>query len=367
MDIELITEAKELRKEGLSFKDIGVSMGITKSKARYLCSLDINEVETKIKNHVLHEEEICSLVPKCNSINEIIKILGHKGTSEYYKQIQKIINKYNLDTSHFGTINNNTQKSKKRKIEEILIEDIDISISKLRDRLIKEGIKEYKCEECGLTEWNNKPIPLQLHHINGNRRDNRLENLQILCPNCHAQTDNHSMRKIIKEKNKCIICGCEIGSKSTYCKKCFWEEIAHKKLHNYDKVSKVVDKETLVNDFKEIGSFTGIGKKYNVSDNTIKSWCIKHGLPSTSNEIRKLIKTLYPDVKWKMTNGNKYSLIEYRKQNYKPKAIINESGEIEKIYNTTTELIEDGFDPSAVWGVVNGKNKTHKGKIFIEL
>ena len=54
------------------------------------------------------------------------------------------------------------------------------------------AIKEYKCERCGRTEWEGFPIPLELHHLNGVHNDNRLENLQILCPNCHALTDNYS-------------------------------------------------------------------------------------------------------------------------------------------------------------------------------
>lgn len=65
----------------------------------------------------------------------------------------------------------------------------------LRLRLIEEGLKEAKCEVCGLEKWNGFPIPLELHHIDGNHYNNSLENLQILCPNCHAQTSTYSCRK----------------------------------------------------------------------------------------------------------------------------------------------------------------------------
>ena len=70
-------------------------------------------------------------------------------------------------------------------IQQILIENSPhTGSSKLRIRLIKEGLKESKCEVCGCVE------SLELHHINGNHQDNRLENLQILCANCHRKTDN---------------------------------------------------------------------------------------------------------------------------------------------------------------------------------
>jgi hypothetical protein len=64
----------------------------------------------------------------------------------------------------------------------------------LKKRLIAAGLKENRCEECGLREWHGRPLSMALHHVNGDGRDNRLENLQLLCPNCHSQTDNFSGR-----------------------------------------------------------------------------------------------------------------------------------------------------------------------------
>lgn len=67
----------------------------------------------------------------------------------------------------------------------------DIQSNKVRKKLLDEGYKEHRCECCQLTEWLNEPIPLELHHIDGNRFNNQLDNFQLLCPNCHAKTDSY--------------------------------------------------------------------------------------------------------------------------------------------------------------------------------
>ena len=67
----------------------------------------------------------------------------------------------------------------------------------LKRRLIDEGIKTNKCEECSITEWNGKPIICELDHINGNSKDHKLTNLRILCPNCHSQTDTYCRKKVL--------------------------------------------------------------------------------------------------------------------------------------------------------------------------
>ena len=67
---------------------------------------------------------------------------------------------------------------------------------KLKNRLIKDGIKMNICEICGISSWNDKPISLELHHKDGNRTNHRLENLILLCPNCHSQTETFRAKNI---------------------------------------------------------------------------------------------------------------------------------------------------------------------------
>jgi hypothetical protein len=86
----------------------------------------------------------------------------------------------------------------RRPLEEILVADSPYrgTSSKLRQRLIEEGVLPPACARCGLTRWTGKPAPLQLDHVNGDPRDHRRENLRLLCPNCHAQTETYCGRNI---------------------------------------------------------------------------------------------------------------------------------------------------------------------------
>ena len=85
-------------------------------------------------------------------------------------------------------------RSQKLPLSELLVADTYRGRQNLRLRLIREGVKDARCESCGLVTWRKAPIPLALHHVNGDRLDNRLENLEILCMNCHGQTPNFSGR-----------------------------------------------------------------------------------------------------------------------------------------------------------------------------
>lgn len=116
-----------------------------------------------------------------------------------YEQIKKYIKLYNLDTSHFTGYSWNKGLRDRYmpfvSTKDILIKGSDFQSFKLKKRLFIEKIKIPQCEECG---WAKKSedgrIPVELDHINGDRYDNRLENLRILCPNCHSLKATHRGR-----------------------------------------------------------------------------------------------------------------------------------------------------------------------------
>ena len=86
----------------------------------------------------------------------------------------------------------------KLKLVEYLATSKDIQSNKVRLRLLEEGYKEHKCECCGLTTWLDEPIPLELHHKDGDRTNNTLENFMLLCHNCHAFTDSYRGKNCAK-------------------------------------------------------------------------------------------------------------------------------------------------------------------------
>jgi 5-methylcytosine-specific restriction endonuclease McrA len=111
------------------------------------------------------------------------------GTNNY-QTFNKYIEKWNIDISHMGgvaVINKKYTRPQRKQLIEILTENSFYKSYRLKDRLLKNNLLRYECYICGITEWNNKEITLQLDHINGCNTDNRLENLRLLCPNCHSQ------------------------------------------------------------------------------------------------------------------------------------------------------------------------------------
>lgn len=79
-------------------------------------------------------------------------------------------------------------------VEQLLVVGGRTTRKHLKRRLLQEGLKQNQCEICGLTDWLGKPLTMQLHHVNGDGSDNRLENIQFLCANCHSQTDTYGAK-----------------------------------------------------------------------------------------------------------------------------------------------------------------------------
>ena len=146
------------------------------------------------------DEQFIEIVAANYSIAGVIKALGLVPAGGNYTTVNNKIKELNLDTPHFTgrgwNVGLKFKPKKAKPLSEILVEDSNYQSFELAQRLLKEGIKEHKCERCKRTEWEEVLIPLELHHINGTRTDNRLSNLQLLCPNCHALTDNYRGKNI---------------------------------------------------------------------------------------------------------------------------------------------------------------------------
>ncbi|MCZ9349725.1 HNH endonuclease [Streptomyces mutabilis] len=143
------------------------------------------------------------VVAQSTSVNEVLRRLGLDPVGGHNTHISRRIKAYGLDTSHFTSVvrtdwqRHNNQR--RRTPEEILVEDTSpharrIPGSRLKRAMRELGVEE-RCALCGVEAvWLGEPLPLEVDHIDGNWRNNRLENLRMLCPNCHSATDTYRGR-----------------------------------------------------------------------------------------------------------------------------------------------------------------------------
>lgn len=147
---------------------------------------------SKSKIDVISDEKFESVVKNSHCLSEVVVRLGFSATSgSMVRKVKDRIKKQKLDISHFNPFNHNNACL--YEISELLTKNSFYSNrTRLKKRLLQVGLLKYECAICGNKgEWNNKHLSLQLHHINGISNDNRLENIQLLCPNCHSQTESY--------------------------------------------------------------------------------------------------------------------------------------------------------------------------------
>lgn len=220
--------------------------------------------------------DIKGAVKKSCNKKEVLELIGLTPIGGNYSTINKIIYDYDIDTSHF--------KSERLDclipIEMYLVDGLKTNSHRLKNKLIDDKLKRGCCEKCELNEWLGEKIPLELHHIDGNKYNNELNNLQILCPNCHSFTPNYRRKKDgdnfkyktikemypkffikIEDENYCD-CGIKIRPHSTNCKNCSYI--------NKRKVERP-PLNILLGEIRELG-YAGTGRKYGVSDNAIRRW-----------------------------------------------------------------------------------------------
>jgi 5-methylcytosine-specific restriction endonuclease McrA len=229
----------------------------------------------------IDKEAFDKVISSSSSLSDILKAFGLtcKGTGNF-NTLRRILKDrgYNVDLIKEKGEKERLKKlgklHKKNKIplKNILVESSSYNRGHLKSRLLKEGILENKCIECGqLPEWNGKPLTLQLDHKNGISNDNRLENLRIICPHCHSQTKTFAGRKHKKE-HFCSECGEKKKTKeSQICKSCNLTKPSQRKVKNRP------SKRELKNMIDTM-PWVAIGRKYNVSDNAVRKWARSYKL-----------------------------------------------------------------------------------------
>lgn len=200
-------ELEDLINQRLTIKQIATKFSCSETTIRR--SLSKYGLKTPIR-HRHTDTEIIEASKNATSVSAVMISLGLKPYGYAHARFTKRLANLGIKFDPQKAIRSALEKGRKpRKTTNQYLTNGGpiITSAKLRSKLIEEGYKENKCEECGLgPEWNGKPLSMQLDHIDGNHTNNELENLRILCPNCHTQTPTHSIiktahQKIIKNNN----------------------------------------------------------------------------------------------------------------------------------------------------------------------
>ena len=151
--------------------------------------MEVKETNKRRKSPIwkMPKEEFAELVKKSKTITAILQAFGLYNRGHNNRIVKQRMKEEGII---FVYETHGARGSRRRvPLEQILVKGSNFHRNHLKERLLKEGILEKRCTACGLTDtWNGKPISIHLDHINGDHTDNRLENLRLLCPNCHSQT-----------------------------------------------------------------------------------------------------------------------------------------------------------------------------------
>jgi hypothetical protein len=232
------------------------------------------------------EEEARKAIAESRSWAESLRRLGYCHTGANPKTLKKWAERWDISTEHFDSAaasNDALQRNKTRiPLDQILVRGSTYNRGHLKRRLYESGLKRPECELCGQGElWRGRRMGWILDHINGDRYDNRLENLRIVCPNCAATLDTHcgaNKRGTPKLPafRRCALCGTRFSPKywdHRYCSRRCGTRVQRKVGVPRPRRRKVErpPHPQLLSEVLEMG-YRAVGRKYGVSDTAIRKW-----------------------------------------------------------------------------------------------
>lgn len=226
------------------------------------------------------EDDLRAVIAQSECWSDALRLLGYEPKGHNYRTLKRRVKEWGIPTDHFDPNVGRRRAAAARKIplDELLVENSSYPRGQLKRRLFAAELLPHVCELCGQGEiWHGKRMSLVLDHINGVPNDNRLCNLQMVCPNCAATLDTHCGRNVPRQR-KCPACGRTFAPRNMlhrYCSMSCWGAVAAKlykgSTHPQQRKVPRPSYDQLMEDLSSM-SYCAVGRKYGVSDNAVRKW-----------------------------------------------------------------------------------------------